>query len=321
MSTVSHRLSVQWEHTQQSQHNVLPQVPRLPSDLEKEMFIFGYCTELHDLRRLQYLYERDTRIYWNGIYSPELPYETLYYYDTDRSILDEVEIHIEKGDLELAYLRASGPSVRYKFIKNVSPANTPLTTPVPECLRELAASLRRVTKHQSNQMKAIYAILKQPSLRISLCRESRITAGTFSQILRSLKVEGKDFMDALPSAESLCSAVAFGANSAWGLGTPADRDSLEIAYAQIARALPSSFQLACARWYDRNILDLNEQSCPFCYNPATNPISNLWAVFAFWVGTSRTKQDRLLALCASTSSNVNSLAVCADSNWTSETAG
>ena len=168
-------------------------------------------------------------------------------------------------------------------------------------------------------MQEFFRILKQPSLRVSLGRESWITAGTYSQVMRSLKAEGKDFFDALPSAESLCSAVALGANSAWGLGAPSDGGTLALA----DRALLDSVALFCLKWWDRAILDLdlNEQTCPFCYNAATNPISSQWAVFAFWENTSLTEQTRLLELCSSTASNVTSLAVCGDRNWTSETTG
>ncbi len=62
-----------------------PRVPRLPPDLEKEIFLYGYTLEML-MRRLQYHYERDTRVYWNRILSPELPEETYYYNDTDHSV-------------------------------------------------------------------------------------------------------------------------------------------------------------------------------------------------------------------------------------------
>jgi hypothetical protein len=39
--------------------------------------------------------------------------ETIYYYDTEHVIQTEMENHLESGDLELAYIRASGPKVRY----------------------------------------------------------------------------------------------------------------------------------------------------------------------------------------------------------------
>ena len=168
-------------------------------------------------------------------------------------------------------------------------------------------------------MQEIFRVLKQPSVRSSLGRESQITAGTFSQLMRALKVAlGKDFFDAIPSAESLCSAVALGANQVWGLGTPRDMGPWDLVH----RALSDCGHAGqLFYWCDRDLLDLNEEMCPFCYNPTTNPISNKWAVFAFWLNLSLEQQIRLLALCASTSSNVTSLAVCADSNWKSETAG
>ena len=82
-------------------------------DLEKEMFIFGYCQEQRVLRRLQYHYEREGRVYWNKVLFPEILEETIYYYDTEHVIQIETENHLESGDLELAYIRASGPKVRY----------------------------------------------------------------------------------------------------------------------------------------------------------------------------------------------------------------
>ena len=177
------------------------------------------------LRRLQYHYERDTRVYWNRILSPEgpeLPEETYYYNDTDHSVCEEIAYHLDNGDLEFAFLRASGPSVRCKFCKVIT-----LSVYYPICvlpnvtpqwphhlwhLREPPAfTLPRVTKKQSKQLHAIYRTLKASSL--SPGRTSRITAGTFSQVLRSLKVvEGRDYLDALPTAESLFSAAALGAN-------------------------------------------------------------------------------------------------------------
>jgi hypothetical protein len=168
-------------------------------------------------------------------------------------------------------------------------------------------------------MQAIFRVLKQPSVRISLGRESQITAGTFSQLMRALKVAlGKDFFDALPSAESLCSAVALGANQVWGLGTPRDKGTWDLVHCALS---DSGLSGQSFYWCNRDLLDLNKEMCPFCYNPMTNPISNNWAVFAFWLNLPLEQQNHLLALCASTSSNVTSLAVCADSNWKSETAG
>ena len=82
-------------------------------DLEKEIFIFGYCEEQRVLRRLQYHYEREGRVYWNKVLFPEILEETIYYYDTEHVIQTEMENHLESGDLELAYIRASGPKVRY----------------------------------------------------------------------------------------------------------------------------------------------------------------------------------------------------------------
>jgi hypothetical protein len=89
--------------------------PRDSPDLEKEMFLYGYTLEIFTLRRLQYLYDRDTRIYWNRVLSPELLEETMYYCDTDQTICEEVEYHLENGDFEFAFLRASGPRMRCKF--------------------------------------------------------------------------------------------------------------------------------------------------------------------------------------------------------------
>jgi hypothetical protein len=90
----------------------LSALPTALPDLHKEMFILGYCTELRALRRLQYVYERDSRVYWNRILYPEVLEETLYYCDTDHIICREIEFHMENKDLELAFYRASGPSVR-----------------------------------------------------------------------------------------------------------------------------------------------------------------------------------------------------------------
>ena len=107
-------------------------LPPVPPDLQKEMFILGYCKELRALRRLQYIYERDSRVYWNRILFPEVLEETFYYCDTDHIICQEIDFHMEKGDLELAFHRASGPSVRYNiFIKNHychSPIDYPTAT-------------------------------------------------------------------------------------------------------------------------------------------------------------------------------------------------
>jgi hypothetical protein len=88
-------------------------------------------------------------------------------------------------------------------------------------------------------------------------------------------------------------------------------------------------QLNCVRWYDRDILELNEQDSPFCCELGSNYFlyhqirddRSRWAVFAFWRDMSRNKQNHLIALCASKMSLVTSLAVCEDSNWASETAG
>lgn len=87
-----------------------------PSDLQKEMFIFGssYCTELRTLRREQTVYERRCRDEWNRILSREYLDETDRY-DTDQVICNEVDFHMENGDLEFAFCRASGPNVRCKF--------------------------------------------------------------------------------------------------------------------------------------------------------------------------------------------------------------
>ena len=69
-------------------------------DLQKEMFIFGYRKELRTMRCLQYLYERNTRIYWNRIFRPEDVDETFHYYNTENCIFEEVDDHIDTGDLE-----------------------------------------------------------------------------------------------------------------------------------------------------------------------------------------------------------------------------
>ena len=148
---------------------------------------------------------------------------------------------------------------------------------------------------------------------------TRIAPETLSLVLRSLKVESRDFMDiALPSANSLFSAIAMGANSACGLGDP---ESLALAKAVMAEALPLFSNLAGPCRYDQDTMDLSEETCPFCFNAVANPIWNKWAVFAFWKEFSKEKQDHILSLCASNSSNVASLAVCKDRNWISETAG
>jgi hypothetical protein len=134
-------------------------------------------------------------------------------------------------------------------------------------------------------------------------------------------------LDVLPTAESLFSAAALGANSAWGLGYPGDRASLEFANASLNSE--GAMQLNCVRWYDRDILELNEQDSPFCCELGSNYFlyhqirddRSRWAVFAFWRDMSRNKQNHLIALCASKMSLVTSLAVCEDSNWASETAG
>ena len=68
--------------------------------------------EIYELRRLEYHYERDSRVYWNRILSPELLEETIHYCDTDQIICEEVDYHLENEDLEFAYIRASGPRVR-----------------------------------------------------------------------------------------------------------------------------------------------------------------------------------------------------------------
>ena len=88
----------------------IPQ-PDIP-DLQQEMFIFGYRKELRTMRCLQYLYERNTRIYWNRIFRPEDVDETFHYYNTENCIFEEVDDHIDTGDLEFAFYRASGPIVR-----------------------------------------------------------------------------------------------------------------------------------------------------------------------------------------------------------------
>ena len=91
---------------------------------------------------------------------------------------------------------------------------------------------------QYKQIQAIFRVLKQPSLRISLGRESQITAGTFLQLMLALKVAlGKDFFYALPSAESLCCAVALGANQAWGLGTPRDMGTWDLVNCSLSQTL------------------------------------------------------------------------------------
>ena len=177
-------------------------------------------------------------------------------------------------------------------------------------------------------MHAIYRILKESSILISPGRTSRITSGTFSEVLRSLKVEGRDFLDALPTAESLYSASALGAHSAWGLGYPADWDSFELASASLK--FEDAIQPNCARWYDRDILGLNETNSPFCCEPGLSGKDffyrfsdnrSRWAIFAYWKDMSRNRQNHLLSLCASTMSLVASIAVCEDSNWASVTAG
>ena len=93
----------------------LSALPTALTDLHKEMFILGYCTELRALRKLQYFYERDTRVYWNRILYPEVLEETLCYCDTDDTICREIEFHMENKDLEFAFYRASGPRVRYNL--------------------------------------------------------------------------------------------------------------------------------------------------------------------------------------------------------------
>ena len=93
----------------------LSALPTALPDLHKEMFILGYCTELRALRKLQYFYERDTRVYWNRILYPEVLEETLCYCDTDDTICREIEFHMENKDLEFAFYRASGPRVRYNL--------------------------------------------------------------------------------------------------------------------------------------------------------------------------------------------------------------
>ena len=178
----------------------------------------------------------------------------------------------------------------------------------------------------------VYDITNKQSRQASLIsQKDRIPAETCSQVLHSLQITGKDFMDAsaVPSTKFLYSALALGTNSALGLGSP-PADLMEAAYTQIERALPSSMQGAC--WFNSDILFLNEQTCPFCYDPGTDSTESTqilklleepsrWAVVAFWVDMSREAQVRLLALCASKLSLVTSLAVCEDCNWASETAG
>ena len=204
------------------------------------------------------------------------------------------------------------------------------------CIRVYAASLPRVTKKQVRNVQMIYNVLNRPSIRPFLAcgpYESRITSGTISQVLRSLRIEGKDYLDIVPSAESLFCATALGANSACGLGSlgspaePADWahhwGAWEVANAEISHALGLSAQPTFVQWYDRDILDLCETTCPFC-DPAVDPFydnQNQWAVLAFWEQLPKIKQDHILSLCSSTSSYVTSLAVCKDSNWTSETSG
>ena len=90
-------------------------LPRASPDHEKEMFLYGYTLESYTLRWLQYHYDWDTRVYWNHILSPELLDETIYYFDTDHTICEEVAYHLDNGDLEFAFLRASGPRVRCKL--------------------------------------------------------------------------------------------------------------------------------------------------------------------------------------------------------------
>jgi len=53
--------------------------------------------------------------HWNRILFPKVLEETLYYCDTDHIICLEIEFNIENKDLELAFYRALGPSVRYKL--------------------------------------------------------------------------------------------------------------------------------------------------------------------------------------------------------------
>ena len=74
----------------------------LPPEVQMEMFILGYCAELRSLRRLQYLYKRDTRNFWNEIFCPDIPEETLHYYDTDYVIHGEVQSHLDSGELDLS---------------------------------------------------------------------------------------------------------------------------------------------------------------------------------------------------------------------------
>ena len=197
-------------------------------------------------------------------------------------------------------------------------------------IRFLAASLPRVTKNQVKNVQMIYGVLNRPSIRSFLgcgpC-ESRITSGTISQVLRSLRVEGKDYLDLVPSVESLFCATALGANTACGLGSPADWGSWEVAKAEVSRAVGLSAQLTSVQWCDQEVLCLREISCPFC-DPAAIPAEdpfhnnqNQWAVFAFWERLAKIEQDLVLSLCSSPSSYVTSLAVCKDINWTSESAG
>ena len=194
------------------------------------------------------------------------------------------------------------------------------------CIRVYAASLPRVTKKQVRNVQMIYNVLNRPSIRPFLgCGpfESRITSGTVSQVLRSLMVEDKDCLDIVPSMESLFCAAALGANTACGLGYPGDWSSWEVAKAEISRAVGLSAQLTSVQWYDQEILDLREMTCPFCDLSVIpfNNNQNQWAVLAFWERLPKIKQDHILSLCSSPSSYVTSLAVCKDSNWTSETSG
>ena len=144
-------------------------------------------------------------------------------------------------------------------------------------------------------------------------------------VMRSLKVKGKHYFDVVPCVESLFSSTVLGANSACGLGSPADWGSWDLADAEISRALPLSAQQASVRWHKDNIQYLSEQTCPFCEPeqaefPPCKAVKK-WAVFAFWKLLPKVHQDHVLSLCSSTWSTVTSLAVCMDSNWTSETAG
>ena len=207
-------------------------------------------------------------------------------------------------------------------------ANVPFYAMLGRGLRVLAASLPRVTRNQVKNVQMIYGILNRlsnrtcPSLVCGPC-ESRITSGTVSQVLRSLMVEGKDYLDIVPSMESLFCAAALGANTACGLGYPADWGSWENAKAEISHAVGLSAQLTSVQWYDQEILDLREMTCPFCdlsVIPFYND-QNQWAVLAFWERLPKIKQDHILSLCSSPSSYVTSLAVCKDNNWKSEAAG